>query len=382
MLVKQQVSHTRTAVEDVVVVGGGPAGISAAAALREAGVRASVLEQGAAVGTAWRGRYDRLRLNSSRFTSRLLGAAHDREAGLFPPRDAFVEHLERAARGLDVRAGVCAERIDRDGERWHIHTSAGSVPARAVVVATGYANVPVIPHWPGRDRFEGRFEHAAEYRNPLPFQDADVLVAGAGSSGMEIAFDLATGGAAQVRLAVRTPPNIALRSVGGAPGDPVAMVLARLPVPVADTLDRGMRRLMLGDLRRWGLPRPAEGPFARLRRLGVAPAIVDREVLDAIKDGRIEIVAAVARLDATGVQLADGARLEPDAVIAATGYRCGLEPIVGHLGVLDDRGVPDPEATPPGLHFVGYEPVPGQIRHMGVEARRAAQGIARELGVA
>jgi putative flavoprotein involved in K+ transport len=81
------------------------------------------------------------------------------------------------------------------------------------------------------------------------------------------------------------------------------------------------------------------------------------------------------------VKLPDDARIEPDAIIAATGYRCGLESLVGHLAVLDDRGVPRAvggREAAPGLRFIGFVPVPGQIRYLGVEAKRAARAIARQ----
>ena len=68
--------------------------------------------------------------------------------------------------------------------------------------------------------------------------------------------------------------------------------------------------------------------FGRLRRLGVAPAIVDEEVIDAIRERRFEIVPRVESLDARGARVAGGDG-SADAVIAATGYRRGLEPLVG-----------------------------------------------------
>ena len=144
-----------------------------------------------------------------------------------------------------------------------------------------------------------------------------------------------------------------------------------------------VRSKEIGDLTEYGLPVPEEGTFSRLHRLGVAPAIIDKAVIEAIGDRRIEIVAGVESLDETGVGLADGARIEPDVVIAATGYRRGLEPMVGHLGVLDDEGVPRAfaaEAAAPGLRFVGYVHLPAQLRYAGREGaggerdrRRAAQ---------
>lgn len=365
----------------VIVVGAGPAGLAAAAELRRAGVAVVVLERSPAIAWAWRGRYDRLRLNTSRFTSRLGASRYRRHTALFPSRDEFVAYLERYAERerIDVRLGTTVQRIDRDGRGWMLDTTAGDQSAQHVVVATGYANAPFMPAWTGRNRFGGQLIHAADYRHAESYRARDVLVVGAGSSGMEIAHDLAAGGAARVRLAVRTPPNILLRSLAGVPGDLPAVAMLRLPPGVADRRARLVRRLTIGDLRPFGLPMPEEGPFARLARTGAGPAIVDREVIQAVKDRRIEVVADVDSLDAAGVALADGTRIEPDAIVAATGYRCGLEPLVGHLGVLDERGVPRAvggREAAAGLRFLGYVPRPGQVRRFTVEARLAAHAIA------
>jgi cation diffusion facilitator CzcD-associated flavoprotein CzcO len=135
---------------------------------------------------------------------------------------------------IQVRTGVCVERIERRGREWLVRAATGGFVAPQVIVATGFARVPHIPPWPGRDAFDGRLLHSAEYRTAEAFEGADVLVVGSGSSGMEIAFDLAEGGARRVRLSVRTPPNILLRSVAGVPGDPLAVVLRMLPARIAD----------------------------------------------------------------------------------------------------------------------------------------------------
>jgi cation diffusion facilitator CzcD-associated flavoprotein CzcO len=366
---------------DVVVVGAGPAGLASAGELARRGIRALVLERSGAVAASWRGRYDRLRLNSSRWTSQLPGARYARGTGVFPASDEFVRYLEdyASSRSCEVQLNTSVERIDRDGGLWRVRTSTGDIAARHVIVATGYNHTPHVPAWPGRDAFAGRLLHSAEYRSPAAFAGEDVLVVGSGCSGMEIAYELATGGAGRVRLAVRTSPNMLLRS-------PVGPILGRMVVKLgterADKVMRAIQQRTVGDLAPYGLPIPEEGMASRLARLGVAPAIVDKETVQAIKDRRFEVVAGVERLDRGAVALADGTLIRPDAVVAATGYRTALQPMVGHLGVLDERGYPHVRAgeAEPGLRFIGYLPRPGQIGRMGAEAALAAEGIAGPAG--
>jgi len=368
----------------VVVVGAGPAGLASAAELGRRGITATVLERSDAIASSWRGRYDRLRLNSSRPFSKLPRGRWLRGTPMFPSRDEMVSYLEGYARRkrIQVRLGTRLDRIDRGADGWILRTSTGDVLADHVIVAAGYEHTGIVPDWPGRDRFEKRLIHSGEYRNPEPFRDTDVLVVGPGCSGMEIAYDLAEGGAGRVRLAVRTPPNIIIRS----PIGPLfANIFRRLPPERADAFMRKVREKEIGDLTEFGLPVPEEGLFARLRRLSVAPAIVDMEVIQAIRDRRIEIVAGVESLDETGLTLADGDRIEPDAVVAATGYRPGLEPLVGHLGLLNERGAPfapQGQEAAPGLRFVGYKPLPAHIGHIGSDARRAAKEIAAAMETA
>jgi len=368
---------------NVIVIGGGGAGLAAAAELQRRRVPVVVLERADVVGSAWRGRYDRLRLNSSRPFSKLSGVRYPRGTGIFPSRDEVRTYLrDYAARHvLDVRFGVRVERIDRDGARWRVRTDGGDLTAAHVIVATGRASRPVIPEWPGRDEYAGALLHSADYRSPDAFRERDVLVAGAGCSGMEIAYDLAEGGARRVRVAVRTPPNFLLRTPAGVA---LARAMMHLPTERADAIMRRVRRRTIGDLTEYGLPIPREGLFSLLKRRHVTPTIVDPPVIEAIRERRIEIVAGVASLDAAGVQLADGSRVEPDAVVAATGYRTGLEPLVGHLGVLDEQGAPlvvDGEAAP-GLRFLGYIARPGLFGRFGEEARYAARAIAKRPSAA
>ena len=368
---------------EVIVIGAGPAGLAAAAELGHLRIPCTVLEQADSVAASWRDRYDRLRLNTCRWTSRLSHSSHPAHTGLFPSRDEIVSYLEGYAQrhALDVHVRARVERIDRHDQGWELQTSAGPYASRQVIVATGHDHTPHMPPWPGRDHYTGRLLHAAAYRNAQAFRGARVAVVGAGSSGLEIAYDLAEGSAERVWVCTRTRPNIMLRQAGRLPGDLPAIALLRLPPRIADAQARLVRRLTIGDLSAYGLAVPAEGIFTRLHREGKAPAIVDQEIIEAIRDGRIEITPGLESLSHTNLILTGGTRIEADVIIAATGYTPGLEPLAGHLGVLDQRGLPrlhGGNAAAPGLRFIGYLPRPGQISHMSREARRAAKAIKNE----
>ena len=151
---------------------------------------------------------------------------------MFPHRDDVVAHLDRHAHedGIELLLGTDVHRIDRRARGWRLQTSSGDIDARQVVVANGNEHTPCIPEFPGAEGSTIEMLHSSAYRNPSPYADKRVLVVGSGSSGMEIAHDLATGGAAKVWLAVRTPPNIMLRSLpGGLPGDLVSLPLYHAP---------------------------------------------------------------------------------------------------------------------------------------------------------
>ncbi len=369
----------------IVVIGAGPSGVATALSLRDKGLRPLLVDRAAHVGSSWKARYDRLKLNTGRRTSHMPNRPYPKETGVFPTRDQVVEHLDRHARedGIELLLGTSVTRIDQTAGGWHLSTTTGDIAARQVVVATGYEHTPKLPDWPGLDTFSGEVLHSSGYRNPGPFVGKRVLVVGAGSSAMEIVHDVATGGASAAWLAVRTSPHIALRALpGGFPSDYIANRLFDSPIWLADSLSRVAQRLDVGDLTEYGLPAPAEGMFARGKRLGRAPVIVDREVIHAIKARVFEVVSTIDRFSGGSVSMIDGRVLEPDVVICATGYVRGLEPMVGHLGVLDDRGVPksigvDPAA--PGLRFIGFLSRPGLISYVAKQSQHVAKRVADEL---
>lgn len=364
---------------EAVIVGAGAAGLGVAAELTRRKVEPLLLERAEEVGASWRARYPTLRLNNDRWSSRLPRSFIPRRAGRWPARDEFIAYLERYARQFDIRFEVGVQRIDALDGDWAVQTSAGMLVARFVVICTGHDRLPSLPAWPGVERFGGELVHAAAFQEAGEFAGEDVLVVGIGTSATEIAVRLPAGGARRVRLAARTTPNLMPAEFLGLPITVWARIFQPAPRRLVDTFARAVQRLARTDLADYGLSPAPFGIATELAQKGMGP-VIDRGFTAALKAGEVELVDAVEGFEGDSVRLRDGTRIQPDVVIAATGYRAGLEQLVGHLDVLDASGLPrglGAQAQPaPGLFFNGYWiPLSGELPGM----RQGARAIAREI---
>ncbi len=314
-----------------------------------------------------------------------------RRLGRWPTRDDLVAYLEEYARRneLRIRFETELERVERSEGAWSLQTSKGEIETRFAVLATGHDAEPKLPDWPGREAFPGELLHSSAYRNPEPFKGKDVLVVSARNTGSEISYELATRGGCRVWTSLRTPPSVFPREwPRGFPLNYSTVFLDRLPDPVMDRLGFVMQRAIYGDLSEHGIPRARLGVQTTTKHRHVS-SLIDAGFVDALKEGKLELVAAVERFDGPEVVLADDTRLRPDVVIAATGYHRNLPGLVGHLGMLDEHGVPSwngrqiragEHPMAPNLFFNGYyASSAGQLHFMRIDARKIARAIARRL---
>jgi putative flavoprotein involved in K+ transport len=373
--------QARTVDHEVVIVGGGPAGLAAAGAIRQAGGDPLVLERAAAIAPAWRGRHDHLRLNTHRMLSHQPGAPMPHRYGAFPSRDDYVSYLEEYAAGLRVQFGANVRRIDPAAAGWVLDVGSQAVTVRHVVVATGPDAEPVMPRWPGMDGFPRPVIHAGQFRNVADMAGQSVLVVGPGNSGTDLMNHLAASKASALWLSARSGMNISPLRFAGMPMHPVSVASRRLPLRVQDANLRMLQRLAFGDMKDLGYPRAPVGAFSRAVADGVTVAVDDGFVA-ALKAGRVAMKPAIDRFDGPQVVFADGTSCAPDVIICATGYRPGLEAIAGHLVTLDRLGMPPlptasgPAPARPGLWFFGLDrSIYGNMHIRRGQARQLARLI-------
>ncbi len=372
-----------TSAAEVVVVGCGPAGLAVSYCLIERGVSPVVLDKAGQVASAWRGHYDRLHLHTTRDQSHLPGRPFPGHWPQYVPRAKVVEYLDDYAQalGIEPRMNATVRSVERYGDSgWQIGLEGGeTIGASHVVIATGFNRVPHEPRWPGMETFSGRVRHSVDYRNGSDLAGRTVLIVGMGNTGAEIALDVLEHGGRPV-LSVRGPVNIVPRDILGRPTAKTALLLGKLPPRIADPIGSALRRLAVGDLRRWGIDTPRMPPLAQLREEGRTP-VVDVGTVKQIKRGNIRVVGPIQAFCARGVELETGEMLDCEEVVLATGFRSATDELVPEI-----RGALDPRGHPPGpflgrgfegLHFAGFDgySTGGVLRSIRLEAPGIAARI-------
>ncbi|NDJ76244.1 MAG: NAD(P)/FAD-dependent oxidoreductase [Chloroflexi bacterium] len=371
---------------NTIIIGAGAAGLAVGAGLQRANVPFVILERTGLIGAAWRKHYDRLHLHTDKRLSALPHLPFPRHHPRYPARDQVVEYLEGYAHhfGLEPVFNQAVTSARRENDAWIVETATARYSAHNLVVATGYARVPVRPSWPDMDYFPGLVLHSSEYKNGLAFKDQRVLVVGFGNSGGEIALDLWEYGA-RPALCVRGPVNVVPRDVLGIPVLALAVVLSRLPTGLADSLSAPLVRLTVGDISRHGLRKLPYGPITQIKRDARIP-LLDVGTMQQVRRGTIRIWPGIERFTTEGVQFVDGTRQAFDAVILATGYRPEVHDFLDGAVVL--QGAVEEDGTPrssgvrsavPGLYFCGFYVAPtGMLRAINVEARQVAREIVQD----
>ncbi len=346
--------------EKIIIVGAGPAGLAVAGRLRQHQQDFTMLERDGVVASMWHQHYDRLHLHTVKELSHLPHLPFPAHYPRYVSRQQLADYCQSYAQHFNIQPifGTEVIRIRKDDKHWEILTSDQKIfKATQVVIATGCNRIPVMPHWSGQEDYSGEIIHSRFYKNPVPYTGLKVLVIGMGNTGAEIALDLADHGV-ETYLSVRSHVNIVPRDVLGRPAQLTGKMLEKLPFGAGRLISRISTRLILGDLRKFGLQPSPMDPVDQLKLTGQTP-VIDLGTVAMIKAGKIKIVPDVNAFTTNGVILKNGDLLEVDAVILATGYQSGLTGLLENADkLLDQYGLPRDcmgRGDFQGLYFVGFD---------------------------
>jgi putative flavoprotein involved in K+ transport len=180
---------------DILVIGGGQAGLAMGYFLQSKGCQFQILERNRRIGDSWRRRYDSLKLFSTREFSSLPGLPLPGDKNGFASKDEIAGYLEEYAShvGLPVVCGTGVKSLQRVGDGFRSQTENGfEVTSRAVIIATGAFQIPAIPAL-AKDLAPSVSQYSPDtYQNPSQIQVGTVLVVGDGATGRQIALELSS----------------------------------------------------------------------------------------------------------------------------------------------------------------------------------------------
>ncbi len=339
---------------DVVVVGGGQAGLAAGYYLRRAGHRFVILDDRPAAGGAWPRMWPSLRLFSPSQFAALPGWAMPLWRDGFPPASHVVDYLTAYEQRYDlpIERPVRVRAVRRESRGLLVEAENRMWRARRVISATGTWQRPFWPIYPGARTFTGRQLHTVDYRTPDEFAGADVVVVGGGNSAAQLVAEIST--VASTTWVTTRPPRFLPDGVDG-------RALFEVASQRAAALAAG---------------RPDPGGVAALGDIVMVP-----EVLAARERGALTAQPMFDRLTRDGIAWGER-RQHADVVLWATGFR----PALAHLRPLRLRGHDGTVPTAgtralkePHLHLLGYGDWtgPGSATILGVG--RTAKSAVAEL---
>lgn len=311
---------------EVIVIGGGQAGLAMGYLLQRQGRDFRILEAANVLGAAWRERWDSLRLFTPARYSALPGLAFPGDPDRYPTRDEVGSYLADYARRFDLPVDLNARvrSLRKENDAYIAEADGGTYAAQQVVVATGPFQVPFVPGIADGLGPDVTQLHTSAYRRPVDIPEGRVLVIGGGNSGYQIAAELSA--SREVHLSIGSPQK---------------------PLP---------QRLLGRDLF-WYLDR--SGIIRKTRESRIGRRLEGRDALigsspRSIRRRGVELHGRAIRAGGSTVTFEDGAELDAGTVIWATGYRLDHSwielPIFDSNGRLEHRrGV----TTSPGLYFIG-----------------------------
>jgi cation diffusion facilitator CzcD-associated flavoprotein CzcO len=349
---------------EVIVVGAGHAGLTAAARLRQLGVDTLVVEKSPRVGDVWRNRYRSLTLHNEILANHLPFMPFPKTWPVWLSKDQLGLWLEVYAECMELdvwtSTQMCGATYSEARKEWTVdlRLADGSVVqkcCRHIVVASGVSgSIPHRAELPGLAGFGGEVIHSSEFLDGARYKGKNVIVVGTGNSGHDIAQDLCVKGARTVSMLQRGPTCVISLKPGaamiyaiydeGRATEDVDMIAAAIPFPLLKDSYRWITRKaaeldaeLLGGLNARGFRTyfgSDDTGFQMKYMRGEGSYYIDVGCSAYIADGSIGVLqyADTNGFVAGGLEMKDGSIVPCDTVVLATGFKNMQENIRAMFG--------------------------------------------------
>jgi cation diffusion facilitator CzcD-associated flavoprotein CzcO len=406
----------------VLVVGAAQAGLMAAARLSMLGIDTLTIDREKRVGDSWRRRYHALTLHNETRVNHFPYMPFPRSWPVFIPKDMLGNWFELYAEAMELNIWTGTElrsaRYDDAARRWTVvlkrqDGSERTMHPRHVVFCNGVSTIPKWPDLPGLKEFRGTVRHSGDYGSGLDWKGKRALVLGTGTSGHDVAQDLAVSGAAEVSIIQNGATLVVSLKEAQAPYalydeeipfEDLDLLATSFPFPIYKRSHQQLTKRnadadkeLLDGLRKRGF-RLTSGPEGEGWQIMYGNRgggyYFDAGCSQMIVDGKVGLIqfADIARFGPEGAYMKDGTVRKADLIVLATGYKGQKEAVRPILGdAITDRIGPvwgfDAEGElagmwrptgQPGLWFLA-----GGLAQCRIYSKVLALQIkARELGIA
>jgi len=348
---------------EVIIIGGGHAGLALAARFKAMNVDALVIEKASRIGDVWRERYHSLTLHNQVFANHLPYMPFPETWPVWLPKDKLADWLESYASALEInvwlRMEVTDARFDDVAETWDVvirdaDGARRTLRCRHLVAAMGISgSIPNVPELPGQGDYRGVVQHSSQFTSGSNFAGKRAIVVGTGNSGHDVAQDLHLNGA-EVALLQRGPSCVVsleptatkIYSIysQGLPVEDVDLQTAAVPFAVLeDTYKRLTKKGQVLDatlvegLNAAGFQTfqgSDDTGFHMMYLRGEGGYYIDVGCSGLIANGAIKTINydAIDRFVESGLRLQDGTVWPADLVVLATGFKNMQENISRILG--------------------------------------------------
>ena len=334
----------------VLVIGAGQAGLTVAARLGLLGVDTLVVDREERIGDNWRTRYHALTLHNETRVNHLPYLPFPRSWPVFIPKDMLANWFEIYAEAMELNVWTRTEMTsgawDEEAGCWDVVLKRGDgserrMRPRHVIFANGVSTIPKMPDLPGLKEFRGAVRHSGHYGSGMDWAGKRALVLGTGTSGHDVAQDLAVSGAAEVTIIQNRPSLVVSLKEAQAPYalydedlpfDDLDLLAIASPFPVyrrahqrITHMNRHADKAMLEGLEKRGF-RLSFGPddtgWQIMYQSRGGGYYFDAGCSQMIIDGQVGLIqyADIDRFGPEGAIMKDGSVRQADLIVLATGY--------------------------------------------------------------